>query len=209
MTLALNAAAPALQLVARDALNPHFTVQYYANLEVADRDNGGYLEILNTDNGGNNQGGKLPTNAEGSNVPTTHLYLEDVGYGKRKIKTHMELIELYEANQYDYFEAPSLPYVNIFRGNGNYKANEPNTILIEDGTVIRLVADQSTSPYDNAATSSTTLLPGLPSTIISGPTTSGQWMVAPARTVLPAHMVPKATLSDTAATICIRLAMMA
>lgn len=191
MTLALNAAAPALQLVARDALNPHFTVQYYANLEVTDRDSGGYLEILNTDNGGNNQGGKLPTN--GGNTPTTGLYLVDAGNGKREIRTHMELTELYTANEYDYFEAPSLPYVNIFRENGNYtanevwvlkegkdasstneadwevhkgivgatelhftnnpnKADEPNTILIEEGTVIRLVANQTTSDYDNAAT---------------------------------------------------------
>lgn len=191
MTLALNAAAPALQLVARDALNPHFTVQYYANLEVTDRDSGGYLEILNTDNGGNNQGGKLPTN--GGNTPTTGLYLVDAGNGKREIRTHMELTELYTANEYDYFEAPSLPYVNIFRENGNYTANEvwvlkegkdasstneadwevhkgivgatelhftnnpnkagePNTILIEEGTVIRLVANQTTSDYNNAAT---------------------------------------------------------
>ena len=191
MTLALNAAAPALQLVARDALNPHFTVQYYANLEVTDRDSGGYLEILNTDNGGNNQGGKLPTN--GGNTPTTGLYLVDAGNGKREIRTHMELTELYTANESDYFEAPSLPYVNIFRENGNYTANEvwvlkegkdasstneadwevhkgivgatelhftnnpdkagePNTILIKEGTVIRLVANQTTSDYDNAAT---------------------------------------------------------
>ena len=69
MTLALNAQKPMLQLVARSALNPKFTVQYYANLEVTERDSGGYLEILNTDNGGNNQGGKLPTN--GGNTPTT------------------------------------------------------------------------------------------------------------------------------------------
>lgn len=191
MTLALNAAAPALQLVARDALNPTFTVQYYANLEVTDRDSGGYLEILNTDNGGNNQGGKLPTN--GGNTPTTGLYLVDAGNGKREIRTHMELTELYTANEYDYFEAPSLPYVNIFRENGNYtanevwvlkegkdasstneadwevhkgivgatelhftnnpdKADESNTILIEEGTVIRLVANQTADNYNNAAT---------------------------------------------------------
>ena len=191
MTLALNAQKPMLQLVARSALNPKFTVQYYANLEVTDRDDGGYLEILNTDNGGNNQGGKLPTN--GGNTPTTHLYLKDVGNGKREIRTHMELTELYTANEYDYFSAPSLPYVNIFRDNGNYianevwvlmegknasstneadwevhkdivgatelhftnnpdKASEPNTILIEEGTVIRLVANQTESAYDNAAT---------------------------------------------------------
>ena len=191
MTVALNAASPMLQVVTRTALNPTFTVQYYANLEVTDRDDGGYLEILNTDNGGNNQGGKLPTN--GGNTPTTGLYLVDAGNGKREIRTHMELTELYTANEYDYFSAPSLPYVNIFRDNGNYtanevwvlkegkdasstneedwevhkgivgatelhftnnpdKANEPYTILIEEGTVIRLVANQTESAYDNAAT---------------------------------------------------------
>lgn len=191
LDVTLDSAAPVLGLAANSALNPHFTVQYYANLEVTDRDSGGYLEILNTDNGGNNQGGKLPTN--GGNTPTTGLYLEDAGNGKREIRTHSELTELYSANEYDYYEAPSLPYVNIFRDNGNYtanevwvlkdgkdpsstneadwdvhkgivgatelhftnnpdKANEPNTVLIKEGTVIRLVANQTTNTYDNAAT---------------------------------------------------------
>ena len=36
--------------------------------------------------------------------------------------------------------------------NNPDKANEPNTILIEEGTVIRLVANQTESAYDNAAT---------------------------------------------------------
>lgn len=191
MAVALNAAEPQLQIVTRSALNPKFIVQYYANLEVTDRKDGGYLQILDTDNGGNNQGGKLPTN--GGNTPTTGLYLVEAGNGKREIRTHMELTELYTANEYDYFSAPSLPYVNIFRDNGNYtanevwvlkegkdasstneadwevhkgivgatelhftnnpdKASEPNTILIEEGTVIRLVANQTESAYDNAAT---------------------------------------------------------
>ena len=190
LTAALTGASPVMMLAARSALNPKFTVQYYANIEVTDRDSGGYLEILNTDNGGNNQGGKLPTN--GGNTPTTGLYLEDAGNGKREVRTHMELTELYTANEYTYFEAPSLPYVNIFRDNGNYtanevwvlkgkdasstneadwdvhkgivgatelhftnnpdKANEPNTILIKEGTVIRLVANQTESKYENAAT---------------------------------------------------------
>ena len=191
LTAALTGASPVMMLAARSALNPHFTVQYYANIEVADRDSRGYLQILNTDNGGNNQGGKLPTN--GGNTPTTGLYLEDAGNDKREVRTHMELTELYTANEYTYFEAPSLPYVNIFRDNGNYtanevwvlkkgknasstneadwdvhkgivgatelhftnnpdKANEPNTILIKEGTVIRLVANQTKSEYENAAT---------------------------------------------------------
>lgn len=191
MTVALNAAAPALQLVARDALNPTFTVQYYANLEMTDRDSGGYLKIINTDNGGTNQGGNLPENGE-ANPSMTGLYLVYGGGAKREIRTSMELTELYTANEYEYFEAPSLPYVNIFRENGNYTANEvwvlkrgkdasstnrddwtiysgivaatelhftnnpnkkdeANTILIEEGTVIRLVANQTTGPYDNGA----------------------------------------------------------
>src|SRR5699024_10958521 len=96
-------------------------------------------------------------------------------------------------NEYDYFNAPSLTYVNIFRDNGNYTANEvwvlkdgkdasstneadwdvykgivgatelhftnnpdkasdANTIYIKDGTVIRLVANQTTSDYNNDVT---------------------------------------------------------
>lgn len=191
MAVALNAAAPAMQLVARSSLNPHFTVQYYANLEMTVREDDGYLKILDTDNGGTNQGGKLPSN--GGSTPVTGLYLTDAGNGKQEIRTQMELTQLYTANEYDYFSAPGLPYVNIFRENGNYtanevwvlkegkdptstdeadwdvhknivgatelhftnnpdKADEPNTILIEEGTVIRLVANQTTSEYENAAT---------------------------------------------------------
>ena len=108
----------------------------------------------------------------------------------------MKLTELYTANEYTYFEAPGLAYVNVFRENGNYGENyevwvlkdganplstdredwtvyeniknptqlpftnsedkynsDPNKyILIKEGTVIRLVADQTTGDYDNAAT---------------------------------------------------------
>ena len=191
MAVALNAAEPQLQIVTRSALNPKFTVQYYANLEMTDRDSGGYLKIINTDNGGSNNGGNLPENGE-ANPSMTGLYLVDGGGAKREIRTSMELTELYTANEYEYFEAPSLPYVNIFRENGNYTANEvwvlksgkdpsstnrddwtiysgivaatelhftnnpnkkdePNTILIEEGTVIRLVANQTNGSYDNGA----------------------------------------------------------
>lgn len=191
MAVALNAAEPQLQIVTRSALNPKFTVQYYANLEMTDRDSGGYLKIINTDNGGTNKGGNLPENGE-ANPSMTGLYLVDGGGAKREIRTSMELTELYTANEYEYFEAPSLPYVNIFRENGNYTANEvwvlksgrdasstnrddwtiysgivaatelhftnnpnkkdePNTILIEEGTVIRLVANQTNGSYDNGA----------------------------------------------------------
>lgn len=190
LDVTLDSTSPVLGLTANSALNPHFTVQYYANLEVTDRDDHGYLKIIDTDNGGANNGGIMPKNGQ-EDPSTTGLYLVDAGNGKREIRTHMQLTELYSVNQYDYFEAPSLPYVNVFRNNGNYTANEvwvlkdgkdasstneddwtvyknivsatelhftnnpdkanDNTIYIKDGTVIRLVANQTTSSYDNDA----------------------------------------------------------
>ena len=187
MTLALNAAAPALQLVARSALNPHFTVQYYAHLTTLVRDNNGYLRILDTSGNGDGTGGNLPTN--GGSLPQTGLYVEDDG----SLESTTTLMQLYKEKSFNYFDAPGLPYVNIFRDNGNYTAKEvwvlkdgksasstnpddwetygpigqatelhftnnpdkkddPDTIYIEDGMVIRLVADQTESNYNNAST---------------------------------------------------------
>ena len=187
MTLELNAAKPMLQLVARSSLNPKFTVQYYANLTTLVRNNDGYLRILDTSGNGDGTGGKLPTN--GGSLPQTGLYVEDDG----SLESTTTLMQLYKEKSFNYFDAPSLPYVNIFRDNGNYTAKEvwvlkdgkqasstnpddweiyrpigqatelhftnnpdkkddPNTIYIEDGMVIRLVADQTESNYNNAAT---------------------------------------------------------
>lgn len=122
MTLALNAAAPAMQLVARSALNPHFTVQYYANMEIARRDDGGYLTIIDTDNGGNNAGGNLPVN--GTDPKTTKLYLDDAGNGKRKVATTVQLTELYTENEYNYYNAPDLRYFNVMAKNSSYELAE-------------------------------------------------------------------------------------
>lgn len=187
MTVALNAASPMLQVVTRTALNPTFTVQYYANLTTLVRNNDGYLRILDTSGNGDGTGGKLPTN--GGSLPQTGLYVEDDG----SLESTTTLMQLYKEKSFNYFDAPSLPYVNIFRDNGNYTAKEvwvlkdgksasstnpddwetygpigqatelhftnnpdkkddPDTIYIEDGMVIRLVADQTESNYNNAAT---------------------------------------------------------
>ena len=174
----VNNADRMLMVSAREASNPHFTVQYYANLMVTTQDSNGYLKIINTDNGGTNQGGKLPQNGD-LNLPTTGLYIDQ--NNNNTISATVQLTELYEQNEYNYFQAPGLPYVNIFRGNGNYQANEvwvlkdgkdpsslnredwriytgitlptelhftnraenadDTTILIKEGTVIRLVAN--------------------------------------------------------------------
>ncbi|HIV42360.1 MAG TPA: fibro-slime domain-containing protein [Candidatus Mediterraneibacter guildfordensis] len=187
MAVALNAAEPQLQIVTRSSLNPKFTVQYYANLTTLVRDKNGYLRILDTSRNGDGTGGNLPTN--GGSLPQTGLYVEDDG----SLKSTTTLMQLYKEKSFKYFDAPGLPYVNIFRDNGNYTAKEvwvlkdgksasstnpddwetygpigqatelhftnnpdkkddPATIYIEDGMVIRLVADQTESNYNNAAT---------------------------------------------------------
>lgn len=130
LTAALTGASPVMMLAARSALNPHFTVQYFANVQTTVRNDGGYLEIINTDNGGNNKGGNLPTNGN-MTVPTTGLYLVDNGTNVREIQSEMKLVELYEKNEYDYYAAPSLPYVNVFRNNSNFRAEE--VWVLKDG----------------------------------------------------------------------------
>ncbi|WP_417229077.1 fibro-slime domain-containing protein [Thermophilibacter sp.] len=166
--------------VLADNANPQFTVQYYGRLDMLATSKDGFLQILDT------SGGKLPTN--GGDLPTTGLYVEDDG----SLRSEVRLEKLYADNEYSYFSAPGLPYVNVFRSNGNYQADEvwvlnegcdptstdrsdwtiyenitsatdlnltnnpskvdDKTILITDGTVIRLVADQTTGAYDNSVT---------------------------------------------------------
>ena len=79
LTAALQGANPVVMLAARETTNPTFTVQYYANLKVTKRNDSGYLTIIDTDNGGQNKGGKLPEN--GAGTETTGLYLKDLGNG--------------------------------------------------------------------------------------------------------------------------------
>ena len=173
-----------------ESANPHFTVQYYVRLDMLKTDDAGYLKILNTEADADGAGGgNLPTNNGASDLPTTGLYVDDA---TGSLKTEERFEKLYADNEYSYFSAPGLPYVNVFRSNGNYQADEvwvlnegcdptstdrsdwtiyenitsatdlnftnnpgkvdDKTILITDGTVIRLVADQTTGAYDNSVT---------------------------------------------------------
>lgn len=121
MTVALNSADPALQVVARSAINPHFTVQYYAYLDVVQKSSDGALTVIDTDAGGKGTGGNLPKNGE---TPRT-TKLELVGDGKKSsIKSEKELTLLYEENQYSYYNAPDLRYFNVMAKNPSYKLAE-------------------------------------------------------------------------------------
>lgn len=154
LDVTLDSAAPVLGLTANSASNPHFTVQYYANLDVAktttaerptvvDPQQDARPVLIDTDNGGKNLGGILPTNGGGTaekekynaqgvqtsprnpntTLKTKRLKLEGDGT-RSSIATKKKLTLLYEENEYDYFSAPSLHYFNVLEKNGNYELRE-------------------------------------------------------------------------------------
>src|SRR5699024_1273040 len=115
--------SPVLLVAATKSADPQFTVQYYANLDVVKTDASGPLTVIDTDNGGNNQGGKLPKNEP--TATTKRLGLTKDANGKYKVTTEKKLTEVYADNKYLFSEAPGLKYFNILdvegKENTNYK----------------------------------------------------------------------------------------
>lgn len=94
--------------------NPTFTVQYYANLDLAKTDDeGGYLTIIDT------SGGKLPKN--GGNIAKKHFYLDDAGNGKREIKTEEKLTKVYEDHSFQFLGYNEVENINRLSKNRHYK----------------------------------------------------------------------------------------
>ena len=159
--------------------NPHFTVQYYANIPRVrwKNENAGALSIIDTDNGGENRGGKLPQN--GVNLSVKYLAMEN-----SKVAMDNVLTEVYQQQACEYISAPNLTYFNSLYENGNYQLEEvwvlktgknpsstdqndwdiyastihftnrpesanETTILITDDTVIRLVYNITEGTYRN------------------------------------------------------------
>ena len=138
LTVAMNSASPVLLVAATRDANPEFTVQYYANLDVVQTDASGPLTVIDTDNGGKNQGGKLPSN--GSTLKTKNLILEGDG-SRSSIKTEETLTEVYKQREFNFLTAYELQYINSLKENGNYRLEE--IWVLKDGKVAA-----STNPED-------------------------------------------------------------
>ena len=157
--------------------NPHFTVQYYANIPRVQWSDtattSGTLQIINT------EGGNLPKN--GQSIPMKYLRLDN----NMTVLRQNTLTEVYAEHNYEYITAPNLIYFNRLYENANYSLKEvwmlksgrsaesmnredwnfynPNTIhftnrdesvsdttiLIDDGAIIRLVYDTTQTDYQN------------------------------------------------------------
>lgn len=111
--------------------DPSFTVQYYANLNVVVKGTGGSnpLEVIDTSNGGEGNGGSLPQN--GITPPVINIYLKQTkdtipsgnGYTKyrHEVTTEQKLVEVYATGEpYHYVTAPGLTYFDKLANNGNY-----------------------------------------------------------------------------------------
>ena len=154
--------------------NPTFTVQYYANLDLAKTDDqGGYLKIIDT------SGRNLPKN--GGSIKEKRFYLVEAGNGKRKINTEEKLTKVYEDHSFQFLGYNELENIDRLSQNRHYKlvsvwvssdSTDPNnwvsydpnnvrftndpesvdktTVLVTEDTVIRLVYDPTDGTYNNA-----------------------------------------------------------
>ena len=144
MILTLSSKADVMAIVGTSQANPEFTVQYYANLDViAEEGNDSQkLDVIDTDNGGLNNGGNLPRNGGDAFVETTspwgtivkeitkpkgantkYIYLEQDG-NRYRVKTESVLKEIYTEVDYEYIKAPNILYFNRLSKNGNYELKE-------------------------------------------------------------------------------------
>lgn len=136
--------------------NPHFTVQYYANLNLVAYNDSNLKETI--DNKGNTNelpvidttGGKLPVNGKGKTSsptenPIMNLYV-DVRTGK--VKTKAELTEVYEEREFEYYKAPSMNYINAVIENPSYELTE--VWVLKEGKKANSVArgDWDIYPYN-------------------------------------------------------------
>lgn len=115
-----------LVLLAGTTENPHYTVQYYANIWRAKASSKGtLLTIFDT------RGGKLPQNNDPSSQTTVQIPLVQVSglntsknYGQStplyKIDTKEVLTQLYTSESFDYIKAPNTTYVDKLPDSSGY-----------------------------------------------------------------------------------------
>lgn len=111
---------------ASKSANPDFTVQYYAKLNVVAGEGTHALPIIDTDNGGNGAGGKLPENGRGTNDspntnPIRSLYVDDNGNVQMERE---KLTEVYRQRAYKYIKAPTLKYFDALIDKEGYRLSE-------------------------------------------------------------------------------------
>lgn len=111
-----------ISVQAAGTANPHYTVQYYANIPRFNESGSNPLTVIDT------SGGKLPDNV--SNPKTKNIYLEPAGGNTNKnngnatqqyrvAKTN-QLTQMYTDNQFEYIKSPNPSYINKLMDSPSY-----------------------------------------------------------------------------------------
>ena len=113
--------------------NPHYTVQYYANIPRFANSGEKSLQIFDT------TGGRLPTN--GGTNPVKQIYLNPTGANTTKnagkatanyqVATEKVLTRMYTDNAFEYIKSPNTSYVNKLIDNDSYILKE--VWVLQDG----------------------------------------------------------------------------
>ena len=113
--------------------NPHYTVQYYANIPRFANSGEKSLQIFDT------TGGRLPTN--GGTNPVKQIYLNPTGdnttknagnaTANYKVATEKVLTRMYTDNAFEYIKSPNTSYVNKLIDNDSYILKE--VWVLKDG----------------------------------------------------------------------------
>lgn len=103
-----------ISVQAAGTANPHYTVQYYANIPRFNERGSNPLTVIDT------SGGKLPDNV--SNPKTKKIYLEPAGGNTNKnngnatqqyrVAESKKPTRMYTDNQFEYIKSPNPSYIN-------------------------------------------------------------------------------------------------
>lgn len=98
--------------------NPHFTVQYYAKLDVLAETGSNALTMIDT------SGGNLPKNKGNTSAEPTgsskYMYVDGSGH----VQTDEKVTEVYLSRQFEYHRAPTVNYMDALVENSNYEMKE-------------------------------------------------------------------------------------
>jgi fibro-slime domain-containing protein/LPXTG-motif cell wall-anchored protein len=111
-----------ISVQAAGTANPHYTVQYYANIPRFNESGSNPLTVIDT------SGGKLPDNV--SNPKTKNIYLELAGGNTNKnngnatqqyrVAESKQPTRMYTDNQFEYIKSPNPSYINKLMDSPSY-----------------------------------------------------------------------------------------
>ena len=109
----------------RSIANPNFTIQHYFYFDEINiyKNSGGneYVKVLNTDNGGKNENGKIPNNGETEDAS----YIKLIKNGDRYVpETTQKLTKLFLDEETDFKHNPTITYMDrLWNASGDYNPN--------------------------------------------------------------------------------------